>query len=365
MRGSDQPGVPGVLPDERALEVLRIVVREHVRTGEPVSSRQVARFHAEQLSPATIRTIMADLTDGGFLEQPHTSAGRVPSDKGYRSFVDEVLTAREDVPEAEARRIEEILVSSRQVEDLLGRAGRLLGQLTNQVAMVLAPDIAQVTLEHVEFIRIAPLRVVAIFVGRAGVVVHRVVELDEDLTQDELDRVGASLRGQVAGMTLPEARLRLIASLRADRDGADRLGREAARAVLRVIEEPFAETVTGGELIVDGTSRLLDLPEFGDLARLRDMMRAIEEKSRLLRLLDRCLTAPGVQVIIGSETADPGMAPMAVVASPYGAPGAAQGLVGVLGPRRMEYARAVALVDHFARTISTLLSPGRPRSEEP
>ncbi len=360
MRGPEQAGF---VLDERALEVLRIVVREHVRTGEPVSSRQVARFHAEQLSPATIRTIMADLTDGGFLEQPHTSAGRVPSDKGYRSFVDEVLAARQRVPRDEARRIEEILVSSRQVEDMLERASRLLGQLTNQVAMVLPPDVAAVTLEHVEFVRIAALRVVAIFVGRGRLVVHRVIELEENLTQKELDRTSVALRSQLAEMTLPEARLRLVSSLRADREWADRIGRETVGAVLRLIEEPF--TVAGSELIVDGTSRLLDIPEFGDVGRLREVLRAIEEKSRLLRLLDRCLLAPGVHVIIGSETADPGMAPMAVIASPFGVPGEGHGFVGVLGPRRMEYARAVALVDHFARTISTLLSPDRPRPEEP
>lgn len=348
--------------DHRALEVLRIVVREHVRSGEPVSSRQAAKYHPEHLSPATIRSIMADLTDQGYLEQPHTSAGRVPSDRGYRSIVDEVLADRPGIAPDEARQIEDILLSSRQVEDLLSRAGKLLGRMSNQVAVLLTPDVESTVVEYVDFVRVAPLRVVAIFVGRGGVVLHRVVELDEDLTQDELDRAGQRVREAFGGLTLPEGRLRLIASLREDQAWADRIGRGAVGAVLRLLEAPFP--VESGELIVEGASRLFDMPEFTDVQRLRDMMRTIEEKSRLLRLLDRCLAAPGVQVIIGSEAHDPDMAPVAVVASPYRAGDETQGLVGILGPRRMEYARAVALVDRFARTISGMLTGGSTPRED-
>lgn len=340
--------------EQRALEVLRIVVGEHVRTGEPVSSRYVARFHPEQLSPATIRSIMADLTDQGFLEQPHTSAGRVPTDRGYRSFVDEILASQHQLRPDEAQRIEELLVSSREMEVLLACAGRLLGRLTNQVAVLLTPDLGQSVLDFVDFVRVAPRRVVAVFVGQGGMVSHRVVEPDEDLLQEELDQLAAHLREHFSGISLVDVRRQLIAALRADRAWADRFGRKAVGAMVRLLEDP----TPSAELIIEGTSRLLDLPEFADVQRLRDILRAIDERSRLIRLLDRCLGAPGVQVIIGSETADPGMAPIAVVASPYVAGGGGQGLVGVLGPRRMEYARAVALVEHFARTLSQLMTDG-------
>jgi heat-inducible transcriptional repressor len=149
--------------------------------------------------------------------------------------------------------------------------------------------------------------------------------------------------------------------LREDHRWAGVLGRQATGAVLKLVAEPF--TTEPGEVIVEGTSRLLDMPEFADLQRLRDLMRTIEERSRLIRLLDRCLTSPGVQVIIGSEAHDPDMAPVALVASPYRAGDLAHGLVGVLGPRRMEYARAVALVDHVARTLSGLLRGPSSRPE--
>ncbi len=355
---------PRELPSlaQRALEALRIVVKEHVRTGAPVSSRQVARLHPERLSPATIRNVMAELTGLGFLEQPHTSAGRVPTDKGYRAFVDEVLAHAPGLAPREARRIEEILLSSRELDQMLSRAGRLLGRMTKQVAMVVAPDAHAMVLEYADFVRVSPARMVAIFVGRGGDVLHRVVDLDEDLSQEDLDHAAQELRERMVGGTLPEARRRLVQSLAEDRRWVDRVGRRAVGALLRVFETPF--TSAAGEVIVEGASRLFAAPELADANRLREVMRTIEEKARLLRLLDRCLAAPGVQVIIGSEAPEPGMAPVAVVASRYGGGEKSGGLVGVLGPRRMEYARAVALVDHFARTISAVLSGGAAGGQE-
>jgi heat-inducible transcriptional repressor len=348
--------------DGRVQEVLRLVIKEHVRTGDPVSSRSVARSHPERLSPATIRSIMADLTDAGYLAQPHTSAGRVPTDRGYRQFVDEVLASRRGLPAREARRIEELLLSSRELENLLAQAGRLLSRLTHQVGVVLAPDVEQALLEHIEFVRIAPSRVVAIFVSRAGLVIHRVVDTDEDIGQEDLDRFSARLREHFAGLTLPEVRLRLLASLREDRAWAEQLGQRASRTLSRVLEEPFPEE--SGELILEGTSQLLEMPEFADLRRVKDVMRLFDERTKLLRLLDRCLEGSGVQVVIGSEARDPGMAPMSVVTSPYRAGEELRGLVGIVGPRRMEYARAVCVVDHFARVISRALGGGAGGSEE-
>ncbi|MEN6526035.1 MAG: heat-inducible transcriptional repressor HrcA [Candidatus Polarisedimenticolia bacterium] len=349
--------------DQRSLEVLRIVVREHVRTGAPVSSRGVARLHPERLSPATIRSLMAELTERGYLEQPHTSAGRVPTDRGYRTFVDGVLAVGRRLAPGEARRIEEMLVSSRQAEEVFARAGRLLGALSKQVAVVVPPDVEAASLEHVDFVRVAPRRMVAVFVARGGVVLHRFVELDEELTQEDLDRAAGRLAEHLEGLTLPEARRRLASSLRADEEFAGRLGRETSALLLRLLESPFPGEE--GAVIVDGASRLLDAPEFGDVQRLKDLLRTIEEKSRLVRLLDDCLASPGVTVIIGSEAKDPQLAAAALVASPYRAASERFGLVGVLGPRRMEYARAVALVDHVARTLSALLDEnGRPRPRE-
>jgi heat-inducible transcriptional repressor len=347
---------------QRAQEVLRLIVQEHVRSGEPVGSRHVAQLHPESISAATVRHLMGQLTQLGLLTQPHTSAGRVPTDAGYRYVVDEVLTRGRRLPKRDARRIESLLLSSGEIEHLLSRASRLLAEMTRQVGVALAPDLEHTVLEHVEFVRIASHRVVAIFVSSSGLVTHRVIDSDEELSQEELDALSSRLRGQLSGRTLPEVRSRMLAALREDHRTARKLGQLALDSVAAFLEPPYAVHTT--ELFVEGTSSLLDAPEFSDVDRLREVLRAIEERTKLLRLLDDCLLSQGVQVLIGSETRDPDLAPMSLVTSSY-TTGSERGLVGIVGPRRMEYARAVALVDHFARTISrALTAEERPGREE-
>ncbi|RMG45267.1 MAG: heat-inducible transcription repressor HrcA [Acidobacteria bacterium] len=347
--------------DQRSKDSLEIIIQQHVRTGEPVSSRAVARLHPERLSPATIRALMADLTEMGLLAQPHTSAGRVPTDRGYRYFVDEILSRKQRLPRREVRRIERLLLSAREIEELLARAGKLLGELTGEVGVVLAPDLEQAVVEHVEFVRISARRFVAVIVSRPGVVLHRVLDSDVDLSQRQLDRLSAWLREQFSGLTLPEVRRRLLQALERDREWIETIGRPSFMALSELIERAMRE---GNELILEGTSHLLSKPEFSDIDRLREVLETFEERARLLRLLDSCLSSQGVRVIIGSEADDPGLAPISVVASPYRAGRAMRGLVGVLGPRRMEYARAVALVDHFARTMSRALSGEESREDQ-
>jgi len=343
---------PGECP--RAQETLRIIVCEHVRTGQPVSSSQVARLHPEKLSSASIRNLMAGLSEAGLLSQPHTSAGRVPTDLGYRRVVDEVLALRRcRVTATDARKIEEVIESSQRVEEVLSRAGRLLADLSQQVGMVLAPDLERAILEYVEFVRVAPRRIVAIFVSRSGIVSHRVLEVDEDLAQEELDRLSAGLREHFSGLSFSEMRRRMIEELREDERWARRLGRSATESVITLLEQPFPEE--SGEIIVEGTSRLLDAPEFTDVEQLREVLRALEERTKVLRLIERCLSAPGVQVVIGQESEEPELSAVSFVGRRYSAGDSMQGLVGVIGPRRMEYARAVALVDHFARSLSRAL----------
>lgn len=349
--------------DPRASEVLRIVVREHVKKGEPVSSRAAARTHPEKLSPATIRNIMAELTADGFLEQSHTSSGRVPTDKGYRHFVDEFLRRSRKLPPVEIRRVRQLLQSAREMEELISRASRLLAELTQQVGVVLPPGLEKAHLDHVEFLRVAPRRVVAVFLARSNLVSHRVIDLEEDPRQEELDHLAGVLCAHFAGQPLPAIRAALIKALREDEQLARSLGRTALGPVLALLRGPLAGPET--ELVVEGTNQLLNAPEFANLDRLRQALNTLEERTRLLRLLDRCLCRPGIQVIIGSETEDPGMAMMGVVLCPFGLPESPQGALGVVGPRRMEYARAVAVVDHLARTMTEILAAGgEPGSRE-
>jgi heat-inducible transcriptional repressor len=335
----------------RRQEVLRLVVRFHVQTGEPVGSRTVSRSHPEKLSPASIRNIMADLEDEGFLTQPHPSAGRIPTDKGYRYFVDDLLEVGQ-INRDEVTRIEEALRTTRgEVRTVLEEASHLLSVLSRSVGVVVAPDLAQTLFEHIEFVRIGPRQIVGIFVARSGVVNHRVIQVEEDYGQEQLDRLAALVVRRFAGQTLPEVRRALLDAMSREKEGMDRFLAEALK-LTRLYLDQASE---GKRVYLGGRASLAGQPEFSDPERLQELMAAFEEKGRLVRILNRCLESDGMKVQIGSENPEPEMSACSVVASPYGTKDRHLGAVGIIGPTRMEYARAVALVDTMARTMSQAL----------
>ena len=352
----DFPGRPepdGLDPRER--DILKSVIQAHIVTGEPVGSRTISKSGGFDLSPATIRNIMSDLEERGLLVQPHASAGRMPTDRAYRLFVDRMIgPARVAAQQAQA--IDQALNRSKgDITDLLAEACRQLSRFSNQVGVVLAPEINRVVVEHLEFVRLDPRRVVAIVVDRTGVVHNRILEPSEGFDQDELDRIGRQLSAEYAGMTLQQIREAISRRLGEERASYDRmlkrgleLGRQAVEA------EPHAQAV-----FVEGASNLISAPEFQDVERARDVLRTLEAKGRLLDMIGTVGEGEGVQVVIGRENADPGLIDLTIVASPYRSGDRVLGTVGVVGPMRMEYARAIALVDHLARLLSRLLStPG-------
>jgi len=345
-RGRDRVRPGGLGARER--EVLRSVIRAHIVTGTPVGSKTLSLGTGLDLSPATIRNVMAELEERGLLVQPHPSAGRVPTDTAYRLYVDNWMGAPRVVP-AQAQAIDEALRTRRDVAELLEEASRQLSRLSHHVGVVLAPELRRIVVEHLEFVRLDPRRVVAVLVDRTGVVHNRIVEEDEASDQEELDRVGRWLTDQFAGLTLQQMREELLRRVSQDRAAYD-LARKAV--------EP-APGESEGELFVEGMANLLDEPAFVDLDRMRAILKTLEEKSRLVELLGRVLDGEGVQVVIGSENPLPGLADCSLVTSTYGAGDRVLGTVGVVGPTRMEYARTVALVDHLAKVLTRLLSsPG-------
>ncbi len=345
-RGRDRVRPGGLGARER--EVLRSVIRAHIVTGTPVGSKTLSLGTGLDLSPATIRNVMAELEERGLLVQPHPSAGRVPTDTAYRLYVDHWMGAPRVVP-AQAQAIDEALRTRRDVAELLEEASRQLSRLSHHVGVVLAPELRRIVVEHLEFVRLDPRRVVAVLVDRTGVVHNRIVEEDEASDQEELDRVGRWLTDQFTGLTLQQMREELLRRVSQDRAAYD-LARKAV--------EP-APGESEGELFVEGMANLLDEPAFVDLDRMRAILKTLEEKSRLVELLGRVLDGEGVQVVIGSENPLPGLADCSLVTSTYGAGDRVLGTVGVVGPTRMEYARTVALVDHLAKVLTRLLSsPG-------
>jgi len=346
--------------DERAREVLRLLVQHHIQTGEPVGSETLAARMNRALSPATIRNILADLERQGLLDHPHTSAGRMPTDEGYRVYVD-ALMQPESLPRNEAAAIDSALrPAGGSPGRMLESASQLLSRLSRNVAFVVAPDLSLASFGHVDFVRLRERRVLAVLVSRTGLVTNKIVELDEDLSADELQACANYLNANFSGLSLDAIRMRLLEMMRQEKADYDLL----LKHVISVAGSTFAADGEAGagerEVFVDGASHMLDGAETADLERLRTLFRTFEEKSRLVKILNACMIGEGVRILIGRENPDPGLRDVSLVTAAYPLEGSLGLGVGVLGSTRMEYARVIALVDHVARAVSQALKEMQP-----
>lgn len=334
--------------DERSAGVLKSLIQAHIATGEPVGSESLSRLLSRPLSPATIRNIMADLEKLGMLDHPHTSAGRVPTDDGYRYFVD-ALMGREPLPARDAAAIRSGLRPREgSPQEVLENAVHLLSRLSRNVAFVLAPDIARTIFRHVDFVRLPHPRVLAVLVDQTGLVTHKVIEADEDLSQDDLQACANYLNQSFSGLRLSEVRQRLLDLMREEKALYDTLLQKVAK-----LGRAFAGE-SEGNVLVDGTANMLAQPEV-DLGQMRALFKTFEEKSRLVKILNACMSDEGIRILIGHENPEPDLRGTSLVAASYPIDGESGFGVGVLGSTRMEYARVVALVDHVAREIGRAL----------
>jgi heat-inducible transcriptional repressor len=338
--------------DPRHVEVLREIVRQHVQTGEPIGSATIARTGRLGLSPASIRHVMSELEELGLLSQPHTSAGRVPTDRAFRVYVDQMVR-KPRMAAAHAKAIERALAGSGgEVEDLLGEASRQLSLFSHQVGLVLAPDLERLIVDQLEFVRLDRGRIMTVLVARSGVVHNRILHVDEALEPAELERIGRYLTDEFGGRTLPRMRELLARRLREDRATYDRIMARSLELGRKAVD--FDES--DAEVFVQGVSNLLTVPEFSDLDLARALFRTLEDKRKLIDLLSRLLEGPGVKVVIGEENELSDLNRCSLVASTYRSGDGVMGTLGIVGPIRMPYGRAMALVDHLSRVLSRLLS---------
>jgi heat-inducible transcriptional repressor len=336
--------------DERSREVLKSIIQLHVTTGEPVGSESLARALGRALSAATLRGIMADLEKKGYLDHPHTSAGRQPTDEGYRVYVDSLMS-HAPLP---AREIASIESELRNLEgsptQVIETASHLLSRHSGKVGFVLVPDASRATLRHVDLVRLPYPRILVVMVSLTGLVTHRIIEVEEEMSQDDLQACGNYLNTHFSGLGLDAIRARLLELIQQEMALYDSL----LKRVVSVGERAFSETGQA-DLYLEGTSNLLDAPELKDLDQMRGLFKTFEEKGRLVKILNACLSPDGVRITIGHENPDPGLRQVAVVtASIPLEPDAAWGL-GVVGSTRMEYARMIALVEHVARALNQSL----------
>jgi heat-inducible transcriptional repressor len=337
--------------DARHQGVLRAIVLDYIRTAEPVGSRTISRRYGFSLSPATIRTAMADLEELGYVAQPHTSAGRIPTDRGYRFYVD-ALMDRPQLSQAEVQRIvQHVAPSAGEVEELLREAGRLLSVLSPYVAVVLAPRLQESQFRRVEFVSLARDRVLAILMADGDLLHHKVVPVDEAMTQEELDRIARHLTDLLQGRSLQEVRDLLLLQMAEEKAQYDRMLARAIRLGAMALEaDPEAD------VYVVGAARIADQPEFADVAKMKALFAAFEEKSKLVKILNQCLTEADFKIFIGSEIPVREIQGLSVIAAPYRRGDRLLGVLGVLGPTRMDYGRALALVETTARLLSRALT---------
>ncbi len=331
----------------RAQKILHAVVTEYLHGGDAVGSRTVTRRHDLGLSAATVRNVMADLEEMGLLEQRHTSAGRVPTASGLRFFIDSLLKVRGLSP----REKEEIRerVTAPTPDEVVHRASRLLSDLTQHAAVIIAPDPDQKRLGQIEFVPLRDGKLIAVLVTTDGRIENRLI-LD-DVDPRRLERIHNYLNHLLSGMTLDEVKERVIRELGEDKNLYD----EAVAAALRLGHAVFvAQPDRAGDVLVSGQANLLDDELAKD--RARDLLKTLEDKETLVRLLDRTRQAEGLQVFLGAETAMSALSSSSVVAVSYGPEEAPIGALAVIGPMRMNYGKVMSVVDVTAFTVSQLLA---------
>jgi heat-inducible transcriptional repressor len=348
------------MPDSRGQAILSAIIKEHLGTGEPVGSRTISdRFaHASGWSAATIRNIMGELEEAGLVEQPHTSAGRVPTDKGYRFYVDHMLgNAR--LAKADLAVINALLGDTNAAPGrLMEKTSHLLSALSENVGIVVSPSLAENVLQHIEFLRLADNRILVVLVSASNIIQNKIIRIDENLSQDELERTARYLNAEFSGKSLLAIRAEILELMSEEKALYDKLLRNAMLLCQMSLEGEESAT---GEVYVDGASNILTKPEFADAERMRDLFRTFEEKSRLIKILNECVARdhpfPGdVQVIIGREHAAPSMQNCTLITAPYRfGPGEAVGTLSVIGPMRIEYARMIAVVNYVARLFERML----------
>ena len=333
--------------DGRAREVLREIIVQHVATGEAISSRSLAKSGRFGLSTASLRNVMADLEDLGYLQQPHTSAGRVPTDRGYRFFIDNLMRSR-SLTSREREAIDDQVRHANEIDEVLGLTSRLLSSLSDQVGVVFMPTLLQFAIRSMDFVLVAESKIMCIIVGTNGVVVNKVVESRHTFSREELEKISRYITVEFSGMTLDAIRRRLIRMSEEERALHDQmLQKTISLGIVAVNDVAPVEH----ELYVEGATSMLMKPDYADAVSMRKTMLALQEREKLVELLNTCLTEDGLQILIGSETDFTQVHNFSIVARRYGEH-APLGMVGIIGPMRMEYARMAPLVDYLSRTLS-------------
>lgn len=334
----------------RDREILKDIIQSFILTAEPVSSRSVAKLERHGLSSASIRNIMADLEEGGYLVQPHTSAGRVPTRAAYHLYIEALMEARQ-VTARERRRISDALHEGQGADELAASASQLASELSRQVGIVVTPVMSETRLKAIDFVPISGSRLLCVVVSSSGFVDHKVIDVGETLSREDLQRISNYLNDHFAGASIREIRNRLLELMVDERAQLDRLMANTLRLAQLGLEER-----NDAEVLVDGASVLLGQPELASLERVRRLFDTFADRARLVRVLNQVIAGPGVRVLIGEESALTSELDFSLVATTYGTAEQPLGTLAVFGPSRMDYTRVIPLVEYLGDTLSQALA---------
>ena len=342
--------------DDRKKEILAAIVKAHVTTGQPVGSFMLARLSSEGLSSATMRNICAELEEDGFLTHPHTSAGRLPTDKGYRYYVDHLMSATE-LSQVDAALIDKQLLDDETLsspERMMERTSHLLSRLSDNVGIVVPPSISKDRLHHIEFVKLPDSRILVITASSVGRVQDRLIRVDVDFSQHDLNTTARYLIENFRGMTLAEIRDELLRRMTEEKALYDQLLRNAVLLCSQGLQDGDQPDV-----FIEGASNIIDKPDFSDTERMRDLFKMFEQKERIIKILNECIEdarRESIAVRIGSENRFLDLRDCTIIASPcfYGN-GETAGSIGVVGPTRIEYDRLISIVTYIARIFERVL----------
>ena len=340
--------------DERSKSILLAIIDKYIESAEPVGSKTIAKFHPKHLSSATIRNAMAELENNGFLSQPHTSAGRIPTDKGYRFYVDHLLRPQNFLMEAEIlseTRPFEYTPGKENLQSVLEKACDNLSTGSQQTGLVMLPGFSTTCFKHIEFTKITHQTALAEFFSEHGILQNKILPINADLTQDQLTSISNYLNDEFSGKPIKWIRNELLRRLRLEKAHYNELAQKAHDLSAALFKD------SNNELLVQGALNLLDQPEFNeDIEKIKTLLTTLEEKTKLINLLDLCLDHEGMTILIGEENLQEEMGNCSLIAQNYQLGTEKVGTLAVFGSKRMDYKKIISIVNHTAQMVSKLIS---------
>lgn len=335
----------------RYQEILGQVVTDYIAGAQAVASRQISKTIKSRLSPATVRNVLKDLEEMGYLKQPHTSAGRLPTDKGLRFYVD-TFVEKHPLSEQEKKELQaHYQIPEKDIPTLLKKTSKALAHLSKYISLVVSPKLEQTVFKHIEFLPLSRGRLLGIFVSQTGLVENRILEIYDELNLREIEKINNYCNTFFYGLTLEEARAKMEKELACTHREYDRLITQA----LLFSQELLGEQ-SPAELVVDGEAQLFGTRGFSTIERIKTLLESLEEKQQLLKILDSCLASSGVRIFIGQESRCQATKDLSLITSTYSQGNCLLGTIGVIGPNSMDYAKVISIVDFTAKMVSDLLN---------